>query len=569
MTVVSAHQGPILALALVLVAGLASGALARALRLPTVTGQILAGVLVGPSLLGLFDAASIDRLTPVIDFALGLMAVAVGSQLRLRRLRNAKKRLGLLLLFEGLLTPAIVFALARLVGRAPWPLAVLFATISVSTAPATVLALVKEARARGPLVKTLLAGVALDNLACIALFELARGVLRAELLPGASGGLREALLAPLRPLGLGALLGGTVGCVLVLATRRLVRRERVTSASLVAILLVVGVSEAAGISTLLSCLFLGITLANLTPAKEEIGHAVFANFETAIFAVFFTVAGTELRPEALPAGGLLALVVFGGRLAGKLLAGGLAMRLAGATERVRRNLGPALVPQAGLAVGLMLLVTEDAAFAASHDTILTVVLSVVLANEIVGPLLARRALERSGESGMDRPHLLDFLHEEDIVTGFEAATKEEAIERLTAHLLRTHRLAIGGDVLLARFLEREREQSTCLGEGLAIPHARVPEGRMLGVMGLSREGLRFPTPDGKPVHCMVLLATPEGEEDRHLAVLAALARTVGSDRAAQEELFGAKSPAHAYDLLHAGEARAGPEQFLDEEPREA
>lgn len=569
MTVVSAHQGPILALALVLVAGLASGALARALRLPTVTGQILAGVLVGPSVLGLFDAASIDRLTPVIDFALGLMAVAVGSQLRLRRLRNAKRRLGLLLVFEGLLTPAIVFALARWVGRAPWPLAVLFATISVSTAPATVLALVKEARARGPLVKTLLAGVALDNLACIALFELGRGILRAEMLPGASGGLREALLAPLRPLGLAALLGGTVGCVLVLATRRLLRRERVTSASLVAILLVVGVSEAAGISTLLSCLFLGISLANLTPSKEEIGHAVFANFETAIFAVFFTVAGTELRPEALPAGGLLALVVFGGRLAGKLLAGELAMRLAGATERVRRNLGPALVPQAGLAVGLMLLVTEDPTFAASHDVILTVVLSVVLANEVVGPLLARRAIDRSGESGMDRPHLLDFLHEEDIVTGFEAATKEEAIERLTAHLLRTHRLAIEGELLLARFLEREREQSTCLGEGLAIPHARVPEGRMLGVMGLSRTGLRFPTPDGRPVHCMVLLATPEGQEDRHLAVLAALARTVGADRGVQEELFGAQSPAHAYDLLHAQETQAGPEQFLDEDVRYA
>lgn len=78
----------------------------------------------------------------------------------------------------------------------------------------------------------------------------------------------------------------------------------------------VGLSEATGVSTLLSCLFLGISLANLTPAKEAIGHAVFANFETAIFAVFFTVAGMELRTDAVPAGGVLALLVFGGRVAG-------------------------------------------------------------------------------------------------------------------------------------------------------------------------------------------------------------------------------------------------------------
>ena len=373
------HQGPILSLALVLIAGIASGALARWLRAPTVTGQILAGIVVGPSLLNLFAEHAIANLTPVIDFALGLMAVAVGNQLRFRRLRNAKRRLGMLALLETLLTPGLVFALAYWVGGAPWTLAILFATISISTAPATVLALVKEAHARGPFVKTLLAGVALNNLACITMFELARSVARAELAPEGHNSLAEAVLMPLRQLGLAALLGGVVGCLLVLATRNIVRQDRLSAISFVAILLVVGLSDAMGLSTLLCCLFLGITLANLTPAKEEIGHAVFANFETAIFAVFFTVAGMELRLDAVPAGGLLALLVFAGRLLGKWTSGSLAMRLAGATERLRKNLGPALVPQAGLAVGLMLLLTEDATFADSHSVILAVILTVLWA----------------------------------------------------------------------------------------------------------------------------------------------------------------------------------------------
>jgi mannitol/fructose-specific phosphotransferase system IIA component (Ntr-type) len=212
----------------------------------------------------------------------------------------------------------------------------------------------------------------------------------------------------------------------------------------------------------------------------------------------------------------------------------------------------------------MLLVTEDAAFAPIRDVILAVVLSVVLANEILGPVLTRRAILRSGEAGQDRPRLLDFLHEEHIVTGLDARTKEEAITRLTDHLIRTRKLRVDRDVLLQGFLDREAQQSTCLGEGLAIPHGPLPRGtEMVGVMGLSRRGMPLPTPDGRPVHCMVLLATPEGQEDRHLMVLAALARAIGTRRDVQEELYEAESPGHAYELLHAGEGAGDLDALLD------
>ena len=77
---------------------------------------------------------------------------------------------------------------------------------------------------------------------------------------------------------------------------------------------------------------------------------------------------------------------------------------------------------------------------------------------------------------------------------------------------------------------------------------------MVGVMGINRAGLPFTTPDGLPVHCVVLLATPLGERDRHLEVLAALARTLGSDSSVQQQLFNAMSPAHAYEILNGEEA---------------
>ena len=106
--------------------------------------------------------------------------------------------------------------------------------------------------------------------------------------------------------------------------------------------------------------------------------------------------------------------------------------------------------------------------------------------------------------------------------------------------------------------------STCLGRGLAIPHATLTTGEgVVGVMGLSAEGLAFDTPDGKPVHCIVLLATPDNQRDRHLEILAALARTVGADSQMQALLFQSQTPAHAYEVL-TSEHAADLNYFIDE-----
>jgi mannitol/fructose-specific phosphotransferase system IIA component (Ntr-type) len=94
-----------------------------------------------------------------------------------------------------------------------------------------------------------------------------------------------------------------------------------------------------------------------------------------------------------------------------------------------------------------------------------------------------------------------------------------------------------------------------VGGGLAVPHGVLDDGRgMVGAMGISRRGLPFDTPDGIPVHCVVVLATPPTQRRRHLEVLAALARAICTDQSVQRRLFDVKSPAHAYEILHAEEA---------------
>lgn len=542
----------LLTLAVVLVCGVAGGALARRVRLPSVVGQIVVGVLLGPWGFRVFAVETVHDLEPVTHFALGLIAVAVGGYLNIQRLRNAVRRLTLLLALETTLTPAIVFVCVYFVAEVEWPFALLLAALAVSTAPATIIAIVKETRSKGVFVKTLVSAVALNNVACILLFEVSHVAARVALAPGGDHSAADAVVAPLRQLLASFFLGGGVGVGLVAATRHTVRPERLATASMIAILLTAGLAEYMGISALLACLFLGLALANLTPEKEELGHPAFANFEGAIFAVFFTLAGLELDFSYVLPAGVVALVAVTARLVGKLSAARLAMRLAGATDRVRRYLGMALVPQAGIAIGLILLVQEDPDLAPIAHLLLAVGLTTVAFNELVGSILTRIALTRSGDFQQDRARLIDFLHEENIVTDLEARTKEEAIEQLVDVLIRTNHLAADREQLLASVLEREADFSTCLGNGLAIPHGVLDDGAgIVGAMGISRRGLWFDTPDNRPVHCMVVLATPPDQRDRHLEVIAALAHAIGHDRNIQLQVYTAKSAAHAYEVLHA------------------
>ncbi|MBW2279292.1 MAG: cation:proton antiporter [Deltaproteobacteria bacterium] len=549
---------PFVILGVVLVAGMGLGWVAQRVRLPGVTGQILAGVLMGPSVLALFDGAAVERLQPLTHFALALIGVTVGAHLNLRRLRNAGKRLIFLLVAESLVTPIFVLVAVRTLTDTPPFFGSLLATLAISTAPATIVALVREARARGVFVKTLIAAVAINNVTCIFLFEVARGAAKEgiALELDLDGQLVPILMHSAKELVAAIALGGGAALAAQLLTYRVLRAERLAAVSVISILLTFGLASELDLSPLLACLALGAVQTNFSRSRERIADSVFANFEPVILCVFFTLAGMHLHLADIGTVGVIALVFFAARIGGKLVAARIAMSLAGATERVRQGLGMALVPQAGVAIGLVILVQEDPAFASIRDLFAVSVLISVTLNEIVGPILTRLALQRSGETGRDRPHLVDFLEEENIVTGFRAADMEQAIERLTDLLISSHQLqGVDRAVLLQSIRDREAQVSTCIGGGLAVPHGELPAGYpMVGVMALSRIGLPFETPDDAPVHCVVLLATPPGEHDRHLQVLAALARTFGGDPALQEQLFNARSAAHAYEILYGEES---------------
>ena len=541
--------------------GVALGSLLRRVGLPGVTGQILGGLVIGRSGLDLFGHDALRALQPLTHLALGLIAVTVGAHLNIPRLRNAGRRLSALLLTEATITPLIVFGALYFLSGTSFELTLLFATVSIATAPATVVALVRETRSKGVFVKTLLAAVALNNVACIVAFEIARAIAAQSLARDTLGD----LTTPLQQIGLAVGVGAAIAVGMDFAARVALRPERLATAAIASLLLACGMATALGVSPLLTCLVLGFVQTNIARERSHLVDSVFANFEPAILAVFFTLAGMHLSLDHVIPAGIAALLLFSSRLGGKMVAARVAMRLAGATERVRRNLGLALAPQAGVAVGLVILIQEDPRFDEVSSLFAAVVLAVVTLSEIVGPLLTRFALTRAGEVGRDRLRLIDFLQEEHITTQFDPPSKQAAIEQLVDLMLRTHSLpGLTREALLESVVAREQQASTCLGGGLSVPHGILPDGMpMAGVMGISRSGLAFPTPDGRPVHCMVLLGTSSEERDRHLLVLASLARTIGSDPSFQEQIFNAKSAAHAYELLH-GEESEDFNYFLEE-----
>lgn len=558
------HAGPLLILAMIILCGVAFGELARLIRIPSITGQIVAGILLGKSGFDLFAEESLHGLAPLTNFALGLIAVTVGAHLNIKRLRNAGRRLFLLLLTESTITPSVVFLSLWMLADVPTSEALLYATVAIATAPATTVALVRETRSKGVFVKTLIAAVALNNMACLVLFEIVRSVTGSWSLGGSDAAVNWQ--APVGQLLAAVAIGGAVAIAMDLINRFVVHKERLATAAVAALVLTSGLAATFDVSPILACLFLGIIQTNITPSRSQLVDSTFADFEPAILTVFFTLAGMHMSLEHAATAGVVSGLLFGSRIAGKVLAANLAMRFANATDRVRKNLGLALIPQAGVAVGLVVVLQADPAFSGLADQFAAVVLTVVTFNEILGPLLTRYSLERAGEIGRDRMRLIDFLQEENIAVGFQAETKTQAIEKLVDLLISSHDMrGVDKQTLLDSVLAREAEASTCLGGGLSVPHGILPNLLpMVGVMALSREGLHFDTPDGRPVHCMVLLGTANDERDRHLQVLATLASNVGTDHAFQEQLFNANSPAHAYEILHGDESEAF-NFFLDDE----
>jgi Kef-type K+ transport system membrane component KefB len=272
-------------------------------------------------------------------------------------------------------------------------MALVIGAIASATAPAVTMALIREFKAKGPLTTTLLAVVALDDAIAVIAFAVAVGIAQ-SLVNGVSVSFYQTLTVPsleiLKSIGIGTAFGFT----LIYMAKLVKTRALLLAVVLGMIVLCTGVTNLLGISLIMANMAIGFIVANRVKDSEPI--VAIEGIEDIVFAVFFVLAGMHFDASVMRTAGVLAAVVFGVRFAGKYLGTRVGARISGASGAVQKYLGFALVPQAGVALGLALLAKNI--FPALGSVLLNVVLVSVIINEIAAPSLTKYAIFKAGEA---------------------------------------------------------------------------------------------------------------------------------------------------------------------------
>lgn len=376
---------------LVLLTGLVGGKVTSKFNLPSVTGYILFGLLLGPSFFNIINKDMITSFQFVNELALGILALSIGLELHRRVIRKYGKTLFFVSLGEVLITFVLVFSLTYLAGIAI-DLAITLGVLAMTVSPSGVFAIVKEYRARGRFTSNLLALVAIDNLICILIFGITMAVLEGV---GTSdvGGV-TLYLTVFKEIFMAILLGALSGLVISFFIRKKPASGNFLVLLLGVILLNTGIANLLNLSPLLYNMAAGATITNLIINKTLVASAL-DRIELPIFVLFLTLAGAKLDLSIIGSVGLVGMAYIIGRLVGKIGGSFISSKLTSLNSKVGRNIGMALTPQAGVVIGLSIIAEQR--LASSNGTITGIILTGVIFFEIVGPLLLKKSLKNMGE----------------------------------------------------------------------------------------------------------------------------------------------------------------------------
>lgn len=392
---------------MLLLTGYFAGRLAERLKLPAITGYIVAGLFLGDSFSGIVHETMAYRLNSITEIALGLIAITIGAEFDLAQLRRTGRTILIITFFQALFAFIfVVVGLLLLNMRLSYTL--ILGAIATATAPAATVMIVRELRARGQFVDTLYGVVALDDALCVIIFSLVFAlvapILIGKTVPGVSG-IMAGLGHALREIGLSILLGGVGGVGLHYFSRRKYKLNEVLIISVAVIFLIISLAIILELSLLIANMVLGAVLVNLNPKNRRI-FRVIEPITPPIFALFFILAGTELDISVFSRG---LVVLFGGvyivsRFLGKYAGTYLSAMLTRSSHTIRNWMGLCLFPQAGVAIGLVLFVQTSPLMLAAPEPvkemlvmIVNIVLFSIFINELIGPAITRHGIVRGAE----------------------------------------------------------------------------------------------------------------------------------------------------------------------------
>jgi len=404
----------LLDISVALVAGLLMTRLFKRFHLPDVTSYLIAGVLLGPCIIGRlcvpgvgFDSFElVDTLQPICDVALGFIAFAIGSEFRLSSLRTTGRAAVIVGIFQAftatLLVDAALLILHIFLGdKLPVSAAITLGAIAAATAPAATLMVVRQYKAKGPVTDILLPVVALDDAVGLVIFAVSFGA--AQAMESNSANIASIIFEPLLEIVLSLALGALLGWVLTLMERWFQSNRNRVAMIAGFIILAVAISmlsfEIGAVhvkfSSLLVCMMLGTVFCNTCPNSEDLMNRA-DKWSAPLLTLFFVLSGAELHLNVFTD---LAVVGIGlmyilSRSVGKYIGAMFSSRFAGCSPEIQKYLGITLLPQAGVALGMS---SQVGALGEIGATIRSIVLFGVLIYELVGPTLTKIALTAAGD----------------------------------------------------------------------------------------------------------------------------------------------------------------------------
>ncbi len=403
----------LICLAIALIGGLMMSRLTKLLNLPAVTAYLVAGLFLGPFLLGRLgipglgfqSLEQVELLSVVTKTALGFIAFTIGNEFRMSQVKAMGSRAITIGVLQAVVTTAVVDIV--LIGLhlcfpdvISVPCAITLGAIASATAPAATLMVVRQYKADGPLTRLLMLVVAIDDAVGLVLFSVSFGI--ATALSSGQISVLAVVIEPILEIVLSLALGSLMGWLLDRVERVFHSRSKRMTISVAFVLLTVGLSTIrfsvggvhCGFSLLLVCMMTGTVFCNICPTSEELMERV-DNWVMPLNVLFFVISGAELDLNVLvqPVTILVGVIYIIARSAGKYYGAAVSCKITGQPKPIIDNLGITLLPQAGVALGMAL----TAATLADGALARNVVLFAVLVYELVGPALTKRSLLAVGD----------------------------------------------------------------------------------------------------------------------------------------------------------------------------
>lgn len=401
------HLPIVLVIGFAIFFGTVGARLFQRLRIPQVVGYIAIGLLVGPGL-GLITEEAINNLLPFNFFALGIIGFMIGGELHRDVFKKYGRQFFAILFSEGLgamlavsvTVTAIMWAVTGDIGNS-LAMGLVLGAISSATAPAATIDVLREAKARGPLTTNVFAIVALDDGLSLALYTVAISIATRLTGNGDNGTFLASAGRTVYELGGAVVLGIAAGFLLNYILRRVRDHGKAMAFIIGSLAMVIGIARMTGVDFILSAMALGVALTNLAPRRSHVAFNIVENFATPLYVLFFVIAGARLHIRGIASWMWLVAVAYVlARTVGKMVGANLGARWGKASESVRKYLGPCLLSQAGVAIGLAIMSGERLPEIIAIPIVLIVTATTFLV-EILGPPCVKYAITKAGEVGLN------------------------------------------------------------------------------------------------------------------------------------------------------------------------